>query len=190
MTDKRVRKTQQALRSALLELIVERGYEKVSVQDILDRAEVGRATFYMHYRSKEDLLRRSLDQLRELLVQECGSAAGSQRKPTAPIAFSSAFFRHVDSHRKLYRAVVGRESGLIIDRQMRRVLTDLVRDDLALSRHPPRSQSASDMVSQYVVGALMSMVTWWLDYSIKLSPLEIDKTFRQMTVPAIASQLK
>ena len=46
------------------------------------------------------------------------------------------------------------------------------------------------MVAQYIVGALMSTVTWWLDYNTKLSPMEIDKTFRQMTVSAIASQLK
>ena len=92
----------------------------MSVQDILDRADVGRATFYLHYRSKEDLLRKSLDRLRELLVKECRSTTMGETKSRVPLAFSLAFFRHVDSHRKLYRAVVGRESGFIVDRQIDR----------------------------------------------------------------------
>ena len=188
-TDKRVRKTQEALRDALLHLIVERGYEKTSVQDILDRAGVGRATFYLHYRSKEDLLRRSLDRLRELLIKECRSATSSSTKSRIQLPFSLAFFRHVDSHRKLYRAVVGRESGFIVDRQMRRLLVELVRDEITSSDQAKAKQPWADMVSQYVVGALMSMVTWWLDFNVKLSAEEIDKTFRQMTLPAIASQV-
>ncbi len=187
--DKRVRKTQEALRDALLQLIVERGYEKTSVQDILDRADVGRATFYLHYGSKEDLLRRSLDRLRELLVNECKSMTAGANKSRIPLAFSLTFFRHVDSHRKLYRAVVGRESGFIVDRQMRRLLVDLVRDDITSSAQGKLKQPWADMVSQYVVGALMSMVTWWLDFNVKLSPEEIDETFRRMTLPAVESQI-
>ena len=187
-TDKRVRKTQEALRDALLSLIVERGYEKTSVQDILDRADVGRATFYLHYRSKEDLLRNSLDRLRELLIKECRTTTG-ETKSRLPLAFSLAFFRHVDSHRKLYRAVVGRESGFIVDRQMRRLLVDLVRDEITSSGQAKLKQPWADMVAQYVVGALMSMVTWWLDFNVKLSPEETDETFRHMTLPAIASQI-
>ncbi len=171
-----------------MSLIVERGYEKTSVQDILDRADVGRATFYLHYRSKEDLLRKSLDRLRELLIKECRTTTG-ETKSRLPLAFSLAFFRHVDSHRKLYRAVVGRESGFIVDRQMRRLLVDLVRDEITSSGQAKLKQPWVDMVAQYVVGALMSMVTWWLDFNVKLSPEETDETFRHMTLPAIASQI-
>lgn len=188
-TDKRVRKTQEALRDALLDLIVERGYEKTKVQDILDRADVGRASFYLHYRSKEDLLRRSLDRLRELLVKECRSTTTDGTKSRPPLAFSLAFFRHVDSHRRLYRAVVGRESGFIVDCQMRRLLVDLVRDEITSSGQAKPKQPWTDMISQYVVGALMSMVTWWLDFNVKLFPEEIDETFRQMTLPGIALQI-
>ena len=182
-TDKRVRKTQAALRNALLELMVQRGYEALSVQNILDRAAVGRATFYLHYRNKEDLLRRSLDELRRHLIEEWKLASGGQTKSRA-LGFSLAFFRHVDSHRQLYRAVVGRESGVIVDRQMRRLLLDLVAEGIAYSDHR-RSRVRSEMTAHYVVGALMSIVTWWLDYNVKLSPEDIDQAFRQMTLPAL-----
>ena len=184
--DKRVQKTQQSLRSALLDLMIECGYERLSVQQILDRAGVGRATFYLHYRSKEDLLRKSLDQLREHLIQEWQTTLKGKAQSKAPLGFSLAFFRHVDSHRRLYQAVVGRESGVIVDRQMRRLLTELVKESVSLGQRE-RNRILGEMAAQYVAGALMSIVTWWLDRNVNLSPEEIDSAFLQMTIPALRS---
>jgi AcrR family transcriptional regulator len=182
--DKRVRKTKQALQGALLELMVEGGYERLTVQRILDRAQVGRATFYLHYRDKEDLLRSSLERLRELLTQDWPSST-QRAKPPIPLGFSLAFFRHIDSHRQMYRAVVGRESGAIVDRQMRRLLADLVCEEMGGVQAGKLDRIATDFAAQYVAGALMSIVFWWLDRGIKLSAQEIDSLFRRMTLPAI-----
>ncbi len=77
--DKRVQRTLNDLRQALLRLMVERGYEPLTVQDILDRAGVGRATFYQHFRGKDDLLRRSLEPLREHLLEEWKRAAAGAK---------------------------------------------------------------------------------------------------------------
>ncbi|MGH9562788.1 MAG: TetR/AcrR family transcriptional regulator, partial [Terracidiphilus sp.] len=177
------RKTQVALREALLALMVERGYESLRVQDILDRASVGRATFYLHYRSKEDLLRTSLEELRRHLKQEWKMVAAAEAK-SSTLGFSLAFFRHVDSHRRLYRAIVGRESGTIVERQMRRLLLDLVGEEMARSSRR-RDSIRSGMTAHYVVGALLSTVFWWLDSNARLSPEEIDSAFRQMTLSAL-----
>jgi AcrR family transcriptional regulator len=189
-TDKRVTRTRQALQAALLELMVERGYERLTVQQILDRAGVGRATFYLHFRGKEDLLRGSLDLLRDHLGESWHGAPAARGAKPGPLGFSLAFFQHVDSHRKLYRAVVGRESGVIVDRQMRRFLAELVREDLLSEdrRARPgveRPAVEIDLAAQYVTGALMAIVVWWLDRSIKLSAEEIDRIFRHMTIPAL-----
>jgi len=184
-TDKRVTRTHQALRGALIELIVETGFEKLSVQQILDRAGVGRATFYLHYRNKEDLLRTSLDGLREHLAREWHSTTKGKMSPSTPLGFSLPFFRHVDGHRKLYRAIVGRESGIIVDRQMRRLLAELVHEELDSPERRVRATGAADLAAHYVAGALMAIVTWWLDRNIKLTAEEIDAIFRQMTLPAL-----
>jgi AcrR family transcriptional regulator len=189
--DKRILSTRQALKNALLELMVEIGYEKTTVQHILERAGVGRATFYVHYRSKEDLLRRSLDGLGKDLTEECkparlGRVQEGNREPVL-LGFTLAFFRHVDRHRRLYRAMVGHESGLIVERQMRRLLAGLVKPDVVLKDGRRRNSVEAEMAVQYVVGALMSVVIWWLDRDIKLSPEEMDHAFRNMVLPAIQS---
>ena len=189
--DTRILRTRHTLKNALLELMVEIGYEKTTVQRILERAAVGRATFYVHYRSKEDLLRRSLDGLGKDLTEECKPArivrVQEGNRGSVPLGFTLAFFRHVDSHRRLYRAVVGHESGLIVERQMRRLLADQVKPDVVLKDARRRNSLEAEMAVQYVVGALMSVVIWWLDRDIKLSPEEMDDAFRNLVLPAIQS---
>src|SRR5919198_534909 len=79
--DRRIQRTQQLLRSALMSLIQEKGFESLSVQDIIDRANVGRATFYAHFDNKEDLLASGIEELRIALrhrqQQARSSAAGA-----------------------------------------------------------------------------------------------------------------
>ena len=58
-TDRRVERTRELLQKALIDLIPERGYDAITIQDIVDRANVGRTTFYLHYNSKDELFMRS-----------------------------------------------------------------------------------------------------------------------------------
>lgn len=68
-SDRRVRRTRKLLHSAFLELVIEKGYDKITIQDILDRADVGRSTFYVHFRDKEALLTASFDNMRDQLEE-------------------------------------------------------------------------------------------------------------------------
>ncbi len=183
--DRRVERTRRRLRESLLSLIVERGYEKVTVQHILDRAEAGRATFYEHFRSKEDLLGSSIEQLRVHLIEEWKSETRAVGNTAEPLGFTLPLFKHVDSHRQLYKAIVGRESGVIVERKMRRMLADLVRDDLKTQKSSGQTTVALNLAVQYVVGALWSVLTWWMDYRVPLSPEEMNTIFRQLTSPGL-----
>lgn len=186
---RRIERTRQRLRESLLSLIVERGYEKVTVQHILDRAETGRATFYEHFRSKEDLLGSGIEQLHAHLLKEWKSARDAATKPIERLGFTLALFRHVDSHRRLYMAIVGRESGVIVERKMRRMLADLVREELKSAKSARQNTASIDLAVQYVVGALWSVLTWWMDYRVKLSPEEMNSLFRQLTFPGLDATL-
>lgn len=76
-------RSRRALGDALVELLHERRFDDITVQDILDRASVGRATFYAHYRNKQDVLHSGLEHLFTYLggVLERGSAAGTRLVP-------------------------------------------------------------------------------------------------------------
>ena len=103
--DRRVRRTQEALREALVSLILEKGYEAITVGDIVDLANVGRSTFYAHFTDKDELLLRGLEQLHNSLDAADGASGPSL------FASARALYAHAGTERRLYRAIFGRLGG-------------------------------------------------------------------------------
>ncbi len=179
--DKRVARTREALLDALVGLLIERGYDGFTVQDLLDRSNVGRATFYAHFKSKEDLLKASLGRLRKGIERQCLAARESG---DVRLAFSLAFFRHVGSHRRIYYAMIGRKSQATIEHYLRRMLLDLAKTDLQASGSRSR-ESSRDAAAHYIVGGLWSLLVWWLDSRAPASPEEINAMFLRFTLQGI-----
>src|SRR3989337_1502951 len=93
--DRRAARTQKALHGALMSLILRKGYEAITVQDIIDEADVGRSTFYSHYTGKEDLLRSGFQTLRtELTEAQAAADAKTEKVQDEPLGFSIAMFEH------------------------------------------------------------------------------------------------
>ncbi len=185
--DRRVQRTHDVLHQALISLIIEKGYEVITVQDIIDRANVGRSTFYTHYVGKQDLLRAGLKHLKEHLRSHQHAARAAKETPRErAFGFSAALFEHVHSYRPVYHAIVGRQSGTIVMSELRALLAELVQNDLkTLAPNERPSGVPKNALTHFVVGALISVITWWLDERSKLSPAEADAIFRRLTLPAI-----
>src|SRR5260370_21797664 len=103
--DRRAARTRRALHGALISLILRKGYDAITIQEIIDEADVGRATFYAHYRSKEDLLRGGFTRLRAEL--KAARDVGVSKGKRGPLSFSLAMFEHACAYRDVYRALVG-----------------------------------------------------------------------------------
>jgi len=120
-----------------------------------------------------------------LAQQRVARALKGTRKERA-FAFSLALFEHVHSYAPVYHAIVGRQSGTIVVSELQAMLAELVQNDLkTLSANEYRSDLPKNAVTHFVVGALISVITWWLDERSKLSPAEADAIFRRLTLPAI-----
>ena len=185
--DRRQERTRETLRTALIVLILRKGYDAITIQDIIDQANVGRSTFYAHYTGKDDLFRQGFTQLRaslhsqrEKLVQSGVIAAGDG------LGFSLPMFSHVKYHRELYVALVGQRGGAIAMHEVRALLADLAGDELdhlfaARALPPPEQQ----LVLQFIVGAFLSVLTWWLDTNSRLSAEQVDAAFRSLAISGI-----
>ena len=187
--DRRVQRTHQLLQTALMTLIQEKGYEALTVQDIIDRANVGRATFYAHFENKEDLLVSRLDGLRVSLQARQRSARqqGSHLEDRI-FAYSRELFVHVDEHRTVFRSMVGKRSGAIIQHLFHKMLVDLVRDDVkavAAANAAATGGMPHEAVAQLIAGGLFGLVLWWVDGPAKLSVEGVDALFRRLAMPAL-----
>jgi AcrR family transcriptional regulator len=188
-TDRRVQRTRKLLQDALIAMMIEKGYEATTVQDIVDRANVGRATFYAHFADKDTLLASRIEDLRAMLTQQ------EQRALAMPgalrergLGFSLAMLEHARSHLPLYAMIVGRPSGAAVLQRIHRTIADLVAGDLkALGFKGTLEQRA--LATEYIAGAFMAVLTWWLDHSARLPPQEVDAIFRRLVMPGLAAEL-
>jgi AcrR family transcriptional regulator len=181
--DRRVARTRQLLHGALLSLIQERGFEALSVQDIIDRANVGRATFYAHFDNKEDLLISGIEGLQASLKR--------QQEISRPLAFSRALFEHVDGHRAVFRAMAGKRSGAIIQQAFHKMLMDLVRSDLkGITSSGDTGPVPLEARVRLIAGGLFGLVLWWVDRPTRLTVDDVDAAFRHLAMPAAKSPLR
>jgi AcrR family transcriptional regulator len=186
--DRRVARTRTVIQDAFVSLVLERGYDPITIKDICDAANVARATFYSHYRSKDDLKRAGLGHLRNSLLTRRRDAAGN-----GSLSFSLAVFEHARDHLHLYRALAGSRGGAIALETIREIVVERVRADLTASRYPLSGDSgdtvASDLVVQFVAGAFMALLTGWLDTGAKAPPARMDDAFRRLTTKGIVALL-
>lgn len=175
--DRRVLRTRTALFDALVRLIRRKDYDLVTVEDILVEADVGRATFYAHFTSKDDLLRRSLDRLRQLLL-----AAQDPALP-APFALGSgwspsrALFEHMAEFADVQAALAGGQGATILRSAIKEMLAGVLREIT-----PPGAVDGfpRELAILHVVATVDTVFRWWLEHRRDLSPEDADALFRQL----------
>lgn len=164
--DRRVARTRMALYDALVALILRKGYPAITVQDLLKEADVGRATFYAHFTSKEDLLARSLERVRDILAEAVSRTEGG---------WSIALFTHVAEFRPVYAALAGIAAGDVLRGAIRRVVAGFVAERLL-----PAPGIPAELQAQHVAGVFMTLLSWWLDRRPRLEPQAVDELFGRL----------
>lgn len=185
--DRRIGRTRRLMQEALMTLIVEKGYESVTVQDILDRADVGRSTFYAHYRDKDELLLSGFDNLRTLFEQQQQSLLAVKHGGNgAEFNMILELFRHTGQHHKLYKAIAGKQSGEMILKYLHRYLYDmLIVPHAALMKNKKNPPVPVEITTHWIVSSLLSLMVWWLDNNMPYSAEKMDELFRKLTMPGI-----
>lgn len=191
LTDRRARRTRQTLHETLMRLTVERGYDGLSVADIAAAADVGRSTFYAHFTDKDDLLRSAAGSLRNALIQEHAAAGlDGNTGPDRVLGFSHFMTAHMAEQRILFRALMRGRAGPILLDLIRHALCDIVRAELAPGVKSGNAPLDDELSVQFLVGAYISVLTWWLDRATNEPPEVIEAGFRQMALYGLSMKSK
>lgn len=187
--DRRSARTRASLQRALNALTLNKGYETISIKEICAEADVGRSTFYTHYTSKDDLKRSGFEHLRQQLAARQREAKSRSGIPVdGTLGFSLTMFEHARDHRELYQALVGGRGGTVALDAIRKMLSELIGDDLAATRLETSTEAVPhEFVVQFIVGAYMSIMTWWFDGGAKLAPIQLDAMFRLLVAKGALS---
>jgi len=196
-TDRRIQRTRQALRNALLELIQKKGFDAVSVEEITRQANLGRATFYLHYKDKEDLL---VDEFNEIVNERARTLSeipfsdwlpdlenpdpAAENKPAPPLLMA---FQHVANHADLYRILLNNEKSDRIFERIRKIITQAITEFMQTKIEndpiPILFEVPIDLLAAYFSGALLSCVDWWLEQDQAYSPEEMTRMFQRLFFP-------
>ncbi|MDB6146752.1 MAG: transcriptional regulator, TetR family [Spartobacteria bacterium] len=176
-TDPRIRRTRDRLGDALVELLVQKPFDDITVQEVLDRAKVSRSTFYSHYRDKNDLFLSDVDEFFEGMATAL-SRFGDRSERVAPVC---ELFAHIAESRAFYDALV--ESGRIHDvwaigqEHFARGIEGRF-NELPRGRRIPEARRGA--IAHGVAGTLVSLLTWWVQHGMTHSPQEMDQLFHQL----------
>jgi AcrR family transcriptional regulator len=183
--DRRIQRTRTMLSEALIDLIIEKGYAAVTIQDIIDRANVGRSTFYTHFQDKEQLLVGNLTGLLKFIKDQIESNSENALPDEFRFDFSLAMLQHIHGHKRLYKAVANKQSGIIVMHHLQRLLSGLVLDEVDKLSPSTDSSIPQEINVEFIVNTFFTLVSWWIDQS-KLGPAdEIDRLFHRLTLSGL-----
>jgi AcrR family transcriptional regulator len=184
--DGRVRKTQRRLRDALAWLIHETSYDAFVINEILERADVGRSGFYAHFSNKHALLASGIEQiLHASPPRQFSPKAGPFGKA---LWFSLPFLEHVGQYRHAGASKMGRRGRTIVHQHLRRILTRQVRDELTAAEQASTAhatQIPSELLAEFIVGNFIIVLNWWVESDSPLSAREADDLFLKLVLPTL-----
>lgn len=200
--DRRVARTRRALRLALLELIDEKRFDDITVEEIAARADVGRATFYLHYKDKEDLL---LAEITEMVATRLNALSNiplaawrayqdASRPDAPPLPALVEVFRHIQRHSNLYRLVLRGEGAPRLTSRVGEIIAvgvyDLLTRRLESGDEKVQLVVPVEFLASYFSGALLGSAAWWLESGLLRTPEEMTRDFQRMFFPGARDVLR
>ncbi len=183
LVDPRVEKTRMALTAAFFGLMSRRAYGQIRVSDIVRKAGVGRATFYGHFSSKDDLLRSELDRIVLPMVIEL---------PNEPFLVEcTPLFAHVQRARAVYRSLTAGPSRSATERMVQDALEVRV-SAIFTQRRAERADGAAlpAFAARFVASTLLTLIAWSLEQADPPAPAELQQTFQALVGGALGSSAK
>ncbi len=199
--DRRVRRTRRALREALSDLMEEKSYDQVTIEELTERADIGRTTFYLHYGAKQDLLLEQFGEMIDQLVAQLsqipltswgqeGELSSVDYHPNQPICM---IFQHAADNKDLYQIVLHGEGVDQASERLQVIMTNAVNTFLSHKLGQENEQITLkipiDLFGNYFAGAMLGVIKWWLEADMPYSSEEMEEIFFQMFLPGAIQTL-
>jgi AcrR family transcriptional regulator len=185
LADRRVAKTRKAIFVALSELLQEKKYSKITVQEIIDRADVGRATFYSHFPTKDDLLCGSIENIFESLSEQLnGHMTQGQENELLPVA---ALFAHIKENKRIIIGVAISESGELLFEKFKSYWGNKIRP-LVIAHIPNVGKPIVpiDMLVNHSITTLIELIKFWIQDGLRYTPEQMEQYFFELIYPVLS----
>ena len=179
--DRRIQRTRKLLFDALLDLILEKGYEAVTVQHIIDRASVGRSTFYAHFENKDQLLYGSHQALNRLLFSTGDNT-------TEKIDFLT-LYTHAQQHSHVAQAMLGKKGGKLVIGYFRDAMSFKILSEMKKTQQSEKNEMMLSFTAEATAAALSRLLTYWLDQDMPFTVEEMAQKSQKLYATILQTSL-
>ncbi|MBL8020572.1 MAG: TetR family transcriptional regulator [Leptospirales bacterium] len=188
--DRRIARSRKALHMALMQLLETEPYHEITVQQILDRADVGRSTFYGHFHDKDQLLVWGISNLERDLIaltdKEMTRRTQSARRRTHAadareriFVLSLALFEHAESHKGVYRSLKAGGAWYVVRAGFEAMLARLIQPEIRKLKNVARPVP-SELLLHFLSATAVEVLTWWMERSPKLPAQQVARAYRRL----------
>ncbi len=186
--DRRVKRSQNLLGAALLSLIMEKGYEAVTIRDITERADVAYVTFFRHYKSKDELLVERLQVGMSDLQARIETAARQARTNVTTQAEGQLIFEYVQANNLLFRVLM-RSQGA---RQVRQQTLTAIETVFLKSCKPLSAKEKlipRQIAAHHIAASLLALIEWWLEHEMPYPVERMGQMYDALIIQATLTAL-
>ena len=186
--DRRQQKTRAAIFAAFSTLLAEKSYSKITVQEIIDTANVGRTTFYAHFETKDDLLKALCEELFGHIIcsaLDCTHTHGLYSEGNAPESVFCHLLQHLQENENNILELLSCESSEPFLRYFKDSLNELIQNQFINQNRKNNTDIPQDFLVNHISGSFVEMVLWWTKGRMKQPPEVLDRYFRAVIEPIL-----
>ena len=179
---RRKSRTYRLLKETTKKLLVQKGYQDLTIQDISDTADVARGTFYVHFHDKDDAVWAVAKDV-FLQLQTALTQLPTPMSPDVRYCKWLLFFRLIEAHQPLLHVILGERGNSVLINRLIVFLNDVVRENL--EEHPVEmfQEVPTTFAAQFLAGALTRILVWWFEQDEQVSPEQMAKMFCSIVIP-------
>jgi len=186
--DRRVRRTQRLLGEALMSLILEKGYDPITIKDITERADVAYVTFFRNFKSKDELLIHRMGEELSVLRSRIEGAAREVQHLDTETREGFLIFEYVRENGALYRALLSSQGAL----QARKRITDLIATIFLRTCKPLQGNKMipAEIAANHIAASLVALLEWWLEHDARYSSEAMAKIYNHLIITATVNTVR
>jgi AcrR family transcriptional regulator len=174
--DRRIQRTRAALAEALMALIIEKGdYDSIQIQEITDKANVSRTTFYLHYRDKDELLFQAIEEMYDEMVTRLAPIDRDEliKQGFTPTLLHPDDYEHVAQHAAFYRVMLSKRGTMPLVVRVQAYLAQVYSEEFGGLTQGEKPRIPLAVIANYFAGAQIGLISWWLANDMPYTPQEM-----------------
>ncbi len=175
--DRRIQKTRQLIMNTFLDLLAEKGFEKITINDIAQRADINRGTVYLHYADKFDLLDKCIETYVELLLNHCANSTDTTLNASA---FQSVF-EYLEKNFTIYKLLLSNEGFGFFRSRLYTIIAQTVTGVIGIKSE--NSAFSNGVTTHFLTSGFLGVLEWWINYSMPCSAQEVTEQLMFLLEP-------